>query len=382
MTGGIVSIEDTASRVLAYSGSDDQVDTLRRLSILGRRGPEPYLAMLREWGVYQRLWSSEEVVDVDEHPELGIRRRMAVGIHAGAKPLGTIWVQEGAAPLAQRCRQVLLGAARVAAPQLIRQRSVATAAPLRENLLTGLLDGRVDVDSVADAIGADPAKPGLVVAFTLRTREQDRSEFELRQAELTNLVSVHTAAYRRTAMVTSLGSRVYVLLPDLPDFSAASALVLTREIVATARTDLRVDVRAGVGSAVPALSDIAASRIEADRILDATAHDPGTDIAAIGDVRAKVLVNEALTMLRDNERFRDARIEALAKHDAEHGSLLVLSLLAYLEAFGDVREASEFLHIHPNTLRYRVRRAGEVSGIDLSQPTERLNAHLQLLLQR
>lgn len=382
MTGGIVSIEDTASHVLAYSGSDDQVDTLRRLSILGRRGPEPYLAMLREWGVYQRLWSSEEVVGVDEHPDLGIRRRMAVGIHAGAQPLGTIWVQEGAAPLAPRCEQVLLGAARVAAPQLIRQRSVATAAPLRENLLTGLLNGRVDVDSVAGAIGADPAKPGLVVVFTLQAREQDRSEFQLRQSELTNLISVHAAAYRRTALVTSLGSRVYVLLPDLPDRSGGSALALTREIVATARTHLRVDVRAAVGSAVPALSDIAASRIEADRILDATARDPGAEIATIADVRAKVLVNEALTMLRENERFRDARIEALAEHDAEHGSRLVPSLLAYLEAFGDVRVASERLHIHPNTLRYRIRRVEELSGIDLAQPTERLNAHLQLLLRR
>lgn len=382
MTGGIVSIEDTASRVLAYSGSDDQADTLRRLSILGRRGPQRYLAMLREWGVYQRLWSSEEVVRVDEHPELGIRHRLAVGIHAGAQHLGTIWVQEGAAPLAQCCEQVLLGAARVAAPQLIRRRSEATAAPLRENLLTGLLDGRVDVDSVAGAIGADPHKPGVVVVFTLRAREQDRSEFELRQAELTSLISVHAAAYRRTALVTPLGSRVYVLLPDLPDRCGDSVLVLTREIVATARMHLRVEVRAGVGSVVPALAGIAASRVEADRILDATAHEPGAEIATIAEVRAKVLVNEALAMLRENDRFRDARVDALANHDAEHGSRLVPSLLAYLEAFGDVRAASARMHIHPNTLRYRVRRAEAISGIDLSNHTERLNAHLQLLLTR
>src|SRR5262245_23266524 len=43
-TGGMVTIEDPSSRVLAYAGSGDEVDELRRLSILGRRGPEPYLA--------------------------------------------------------------------------------------------------------------------------------------------------------------------------------------------------------------------------------------------------------------------------------------------------------------------------------------------------
>src|ERR1700754_3897074 len=47
LTRGIVSIEDTASRVLAYSRSDGdaQVDELRRRSILGRQGPDDYLRM-------------------------------------------------------------------------------------------------------------------------------------------------------------------------------------------------------------------------------------------------------------------------------------------------------------------------------------------------
>ena len=45
LTGGLVSIEDSASRVLAYS-SGAEVDELRRLSVLGRQGPESYLALL------------------------------------------------------------------------------------------------------------------------------------------------------------------------------------------------------------------------------------------------------------------------------------------------------------------------------------------------
>ena len=108
LTGGIVSIEDTASRVLAYSRTDgDTPDELRRLSILGRQGPPGYLRMLREWGVFERLRSGEDVVRVEEHAELGIRRRLAVGIHAGHRQLGTIWVQEGAGPFAERADGVL-----------------------------------------------------------------------------------------------------------------------------------------------------------------------------------------------------------------------------------------------------------------------------------
>ncbi|WP_433869454.1 PucR family transcriptional regulator [Saccharopolyspora sp. CA-218241] len=388
MTDGTVTIEDTANRVLAYSRSDDEVDELRRLSILGRQGPESYLAKLRDWGVYQRLRAGEEVVRIEERPDLGIRRRKAIGIHAGSQPLGTIWVQEGRRPLSEDSDRALLGAARVAALHLVRQRTEAHAGPrFRENLLAGLLDGRVDARSVAANIGADPAKPAVVVVFALRPDPEhagaDRSERELELAELSSLISVHAAAYRRSALVTTTGSRVHVLLPDLPERSGASAaLGLAQEIAGAARQHLRAQVQAGVGSAVPTLDEVADSRTEADRVLEAMAQDLGGGIATIADVRARVVISELLTVLHGDERFRDSRLAALHRHDAEHGAGLAPSLLAYLEHFGDVRGAAQRLHVHPNTLRYRVKRAAEITGIDLSDPTERLNAQLQLLAAR
>ncbi|KAA2261328.1 PucR family transcriptional regulator [Solihabitans fulvus] len=390
LTGGIVSIEDTANRVLAYSRSSDEVDELRRLSILGRQGPEPYMAMLREWGIYQRLRSGEDVVRIDERPELGIRRRIAVGIHAGAQPLGAIWVQESTQPLTEQAERALVGAARVTALRLIRHRNEPTASlRFRENLLAGLLDGRMDAESVAGQIGADPAKPAAVVVFALRAGDTaaDRSELELRRAEMTGLISVHAAAYRRSALVTPLGTRTYVLLPDLPavpDLSTGAAqpavLGLTREIVAAARRHIGASVQAAVGSSVRWLGEVSESRQEADRVLDAMARDLDTDVATLADVRAEVLISETLALLAEHQRVRDPRLTAILAHDAEQGSQLARSLLAYLDAFGDVRGAARELHVHPNTLRYRVRRAAEVGGLDLDDPKQRLFAQLQLRL--
>ncbi|MDQ2959290.1 MAG: PucR family transcriptional regulator, partial [Actinomycetota bacterium] len=121
LTGGLVTIEDTSARVLAYSRSSDEVDELRRLSILGRSGPPDYLALLREWGVYDRLAGSEEVVEIAEHPGSGVRRRLAVGVFAGDRQLGTIWVQQGSADFGPHAEQALLGAARLTAVQLVSQ---------------------------------------------------------------------------------------------------------------------------------------------------------------------------------------------------------------------------------------------------------------------
>ncbi|CAM5678370.1 hypothetical protein SALBM135S_09396 [Streptomyces alboniger] len=75
LTQGVVSVEDGAHRVVAYAGSGDEADELRRHSLLGRNCPEPYLALLRRLGVYQRVRAGEEVVMVAEQPEPGARRR-------------------------------------------------------------------------------------------------------------------------------------------------------------------------------------------------------------------------------------------------------------------------------------------------------------------
>ncbi|MCP2165003.1 PucR family transcriptional regulator [Goodfellowiella coeruleoviolacea] len=397
LTGGTVSIEDTANRVLAYSRSSDEVDELRRLSILGRQGPEPYLALLREWGVYERLRASEEVVRIAERPELGIRGRLAVGMHVGDQLLGTIWVQEGREPLSEAAERALLGAARVTALHLIRQRNEPTAGlRFRENLLAALLDGRTDAESVAEQIGADATRPAAVAVFTLRTSGRagiGRAELELKRAEMTNLISVHAAAYRRSALVTPVGTRTYVLLPDLPELPEPptgapaadcpvppAVLGMTREVVATARRHLGMTVQAAVGSPVPTLDEVPRSRQEADRVLAAMARDVAGDVATLGQVRSQVLLSETLALLAANPEVRDPRLGVLLAHDAEHDSSLAESLLAYLDAFGDVRTAAHRLHVHPNTLRYRVRRAVEVTGLDLDDPRQRLFAQLQLRL--
>jgi DNA-binding PucR family transcriptional regulator len=381
LTGGLVSIEDTANRVLAYSRAGDEVDELRRLSILGREGPERYLAMLREWGVYQRLRAGEGIVRIDERPDLGIRRRIAAGIHAGSQPLGTIWVQEGSHPLTEQAEVALLGASRALAPQLIRHRTLPSPElRLREDLLVSLLDGRLDAESVADEIGADAARPAIVVAFAL-DREGANTGRRLHRAELVNLISVHTAAYRRSALVSVIGGRVYALLPDLPERGETRVLALAKEIVGAARRHLDAPVHAALGGVVPRLFESAASRADADRVLETMARGHWqAEVASLADVRAEVLLSEVLAFLAAQPRIRDPRLTQLVAHDAEHGGILVPSLIAYLDAFGDVRRAAGELNIHPNTVRYRVRRAGEVSGIDLDDPAQRLLTQLQLRL--
>ncbi|MEV4561403.1 helix-turn-helix domain-containing protein [Kitasatospora sp. NPDC049285] len=383
LTGGIVSIEDTSSRVLAYSRSSDsdEVDDLRRLSILGRQGPEPYLSKLREWGVFSHLRDSDGAIEIAAHPELGIRRRLAIAIRSGAQPLGTIWVQEGAQPLAPHAEQALVGAARVAAAQLVRRRRELSAdVRLTQTLLTGLLEGSTGPQSLATHLGLDLRRPATVLAYA--PAATDDRDAELSRDEVTGLISVHTAARHRGALLAPVDSRVYVLLPELPPgLPLATLRAWAQETVDAARDHLGIPLRAAIGPTVDTLGEVPASRAQADRILDAMGRGGVVpDVAALHDVQAEVLVSEVLALLQDRPELRDPRLSALTAYDDRHHTRLAESVLAYLDALGEVRHAADALHIHPNTLRYRVRRAEQLTGLDLTQPRQRLLAMLQLRL--
>ncbi|GJF30781.1 transcriptional regulator [Kitasatospora sp. NE20-6] len=384
LTHGVVSVEDTSSRVLAYSRSSDsdELDDLRRLSILGWQGPEPYLSKLREWGVFQHLRGSDTVIEIDAHPELGIRRRLAIGIRAGAQPLGTIWVQEGGQPLAAQAEQALVGAARVAAGQLVRRRRELSAdVRLSQTLLTGLLEGSTGPQSLATHLGLGLRRPAAVLAYAADAPSEG-SDLELTRAEVTGLIQVHAAARHRGALLAPVESRVYVLLPEVPsELPAATLRGWAQEVVDAAREHLGVRLRAAIGPTVDGLAQVPDSRAQADRILDAMGRGGvAPEVAALSDVQAEVLVSEVLALLQDHPGLRDPRLAALAGYDRRHGTRLAESVLAWLDALGEVRVAADALHIHPNTLRYRVRRAEQLTGLDLAQPQQRLLAMLQLRL--
>lgn len=384
LTSGTVSIEDAANRVLAYSRStdSDEIDDLRRRSILGWQGPEAYLAKLREWGVFQHLHSSDEVISIDSHPELGIRRRLAVAIRSGGRQLGTIWVQEGSAPLSERSDQALLGAARVAALHLVRRRrELSEGLTFTRTLLAGLLEGNTGPQPLATHLGFDATRPAAVLGFSYGTAEVVAAP-ELTHAEVTNLVSVHIAARHRSALVTQVDPRIYVLLPQLPRSIDIDTLRgWGQEITDAARRHLGLPLRGSVGCVVSGLGDVPESRRETDRILDAMlGADVPTAVAALPDIQAEVLVSEVLTLLSAHPEIRDPRLTALVAHDSRHQGRLAETLLTYLNSFGDVRAAAAQLYVHPNTLRYRIRRAEELTGLELSRPDQRLLAMLQLRL--
>lgn len=144
---------------------------------------------------------------------------------------------------------------------------------------------------------------------------------------------------------------------------------------------LGCSVVAGVADVVDEASDwVSAAALAAAAARAAC--DLGLVIGRPSDpaVAGELVVTEAQAAVADLVRaLPDAPLRRLQEHDARSGGELVASLTAWCRAGFDVPAAAAALHVHTNTLRYRLKRATEVCGLDVTRPRQLLA--LQLLLQ-
>nr|WP_313774240.1 helix-turn-helix domain-containing protein [Mycobacterium sp.] len=372
-THGMVSIEDVQSHVLAYSASNDEADELRRLSILGRAGPPEHLAWIGREGIFDALRASTEVVRVDARPELELQPRRAVGIHLPARGhnrpafAGTIWVQEGARPLAEDADEVLRGASVLAARVLARLAAAPSTHAVRVQELLGLRDADVDIPATARELGLATDGRVAVIGFLGAGTVP---------ARLVDILALSASAFRTDAQVTSAGARVYVLLPH----TGKAVTSWIRGTIATLRREVGLELRAVIATPATGLDGVAAARAEVDRVLDSAERHPGAlgSVTSLAEARTTVLLDEIVTMIAADDRLVDPRVRDLRETDPA----LADTLRAYLDCFGDIGAAAQWLHVHANTVRYRVRRIETVLGTSLGDPDLRLLLSLSLRADR
>ncbi|WP_051835578.1 helix-turn-helix domain-containing protein [Streptomyces sp. NRRL S-481] len=370
LTGGMVTIEDPESRVLAYSSTEEDVDDIRRLTILGRRVPPWRVAAMR-WGASDVLHRPAKGDD----PE-----RLVVAVRAGGEMLGSIWVAAVAGrPLRPNASEALRSAAQAAAPHLLRHSTRGADTRLVEDAARAVLEGRGSVEVLAERAGWPAQGPCAVLAVHDGNGGGDEA------SRLPGMLALYCSAYGHQAVVVPAGERALMVLGslDADERRAGERLAeLGRSLARQLSATRGVTVRVGLGDVAPALARLPQSRRSAESALDALLAAGGPlVVASTEDVAEAVAVIKVMDALREVSLPPQTPVARLVAFDAEHsGSRLVQTLRAYLDHFGDVSAASRALGVHPNSLRYRIRRITEESHIDLDSADARLLAQLQLRL--
>lgn len=195
-----------------------------------------------------------------------------------------------------------------------------------------------------------------------------------------------TTLLREIAAATGMAS-VTAPLGD----GAAALFVDTHEHLAGLEQQLRdivADVEAGLGERrlTMGVSDTTAAT-SLRGALDEAAYarklaDQRRGRAEVA-VAAELASHEVLLASTSDELRRSYRERLLADvtaYDAAHGSELLRTLRVFLDNNGSWSRCSQLLHVHVNTLRYRVQRVEELTGRDLADFSTRVDFYLALRL--
>ncbi|MET8144553.1 helix-turn-helix domain-containing protein [Sphaerisporangium sp. NPDC005288] len=385
-----ITIEDRNSRVLAFSGRQEEADPSRVETVIGRQVPERYATRLTELGVFRDLYRYQRPVVVT--PEaLGYEgmtvQRVAIAVRAGDEILGSIWAAMDGDLDAERTG-ALLDASKLVALHLLRIRAGADVQRrLRTDLIGTVLEGGAGARDALVRLGLAGRRLVIVSAGLLADDDHIRAD-QSRAADLERLadaLSVHLSATVPSSAMGTVGGTVYGLLPVVVPTGSPEqrAVRLASDFVDRVGGGLRAIV--AVAPAGSEISGIVRGKAQADRVLRVMREGHTTlRVARLDDVQTLALILE----LRDLAAARDERpggaIARLMEYDERNNAGLVESLEAWLDAHGDVAKAAGALFIHANTLRYRLRRVTEVGEIDLDDPEQRFAAmlHLRILAPR
>lgn len=80
--------------------------------------------------------------------------------------------------------------------------------------------------------------------------------------------------------------------------------------------------------------------------------------------------------MRELWEFADGVLGAVVAYDRAHRLGLLATLSVYLRRQGSLKQVARELRVHPNTVAYRAHRIERLTGLDLSDPDDRLLAHV------
>lgn len=355
MLNAPVTIEDAHSRVIAYSATTDGADMTRTSTIMSRSVPPAVLRRLRATGVLKKLTHASRPFTVPAL-EPGFLQRLVIPLRLGGQTVGSIWaIWDGDLD-----------------PQLETQLSATgTAAAMSLVQLSTSLDvaGRYSLEGVRAALrgDADQTTGGLNLPFD---RRRVVALQRLSGASPTDDISLWRTFFRKKSwpdpIIADVDGLAFAIVPERPGPGGWPWLCELARSSAPGR----------LAASRPASGDagLAAARLEAAEALSAVCA-LSQPVGAYEEVWDTVVLRRASAAVAsvEHENLR------LLFHDQGNGAqALADTLRVWLECGGDIREAATILHMHPNSVRHRLKKIDQRIGDSLRTSSQRLAALMLL----
>lgn len=304
------------------------------------------------------------------------RRYLAAPVHESGRRIGhVVLAEEGGRFSAVDVHLVRRAATHVALDAAARRRAAAADEERRRLLVADLLR----TDAAPEAIRLRAAASGLrddlsyVVALLTGAQPQTASTV-IRQAA----ARLHAEPELGLVGANAAGTGIAVVLP-VPDGEAEA---LQARLAATL-AELEAPVQLAISAPRP-LAQLPAALREAERVAAcqrAFAPSPAAGAVLAAEELGIAQLYLASARPEDAVQFALDTLGAVVD-DASAGALLT-TLLAYGTAGGSVRDTAQSEGVHENTVRYRLARVAELTGLDVvGRDTDRATARTAAVILR
>lgn len=375
-----VTIEDSDHRILAYSSHDENVDPARIATIMKRKVPEEVIKSLWKKGVIPQLFESDDPVIIPAIPEVGLGQRVAISVRKNEELLGFIWAQLNW-EVTQEELALLKKAAKVVKNQILKldikkRQSEEGHREFFWKLLTGHYTKEEDLQKQASMYQLKLTGEMAIVIFEFRD--------EIQQSLERHMNYYIQASHQIELIYSTLDQNQLILLvrPSDQHHSADQLSHFVQIFVEKISNRLGVDtLKGGAGTLYQSPLSIKDSYREALHVLSVKERFK-EEVKAIYSYQELGIYQFIDLLYKERQFVQNIYIEKLKHYDRLHHTQLLETLETYLQHDSNVKVAAQVLHVHTNTLNYRLRRIADVANLDLKDANQKVTLFLDLKIEQ
>ena len=233
----------------------------------------------------------------------------------------------------------------------------------RRDLLENLLAGRLPDDAETETLGLGLERDADLLVAVASLQDSPGAD-DRALAEAANSIA---ASIGSRALVVVRQDEVAAVLP-LSGKSPETIGIALDVARVSAEREHAIRMQIGVSGVCRGLAEVAQRYLEAHQALRRSG--PDRPIVSLSELSPF----EHLVASADRSTRASIALEAAPLLESSHAALME-TLRAYLDSDLDVARTAETLYVHPNTVRYRLRRISDLTGLD----TQRFSGLVELL---
>lgn len=200
--------------------------------------------------------------------------------------------------------------------------------------------------------------------------------------QLVSLISLLASQRYANPVVVEKSDQVVLILPHSNEGTRLEQQQKLRDLAEMLKAKVKqnfagLTLSIGIGRIYPSATEIYRSYQEAKIALElgrfTQSEEATTFFDELGVVRLLYNLNH-----QQLDEFCHELLGQLLQYDEENGTNMVETLHHYLQSSGDYNATAEALYLHPNTLRYRIKKIEEILDTDLSDFESQLNLSVAL----